>query len=214
MEFAFPVLRWLFKGWFFVSAALFIYLLWIDLFAYPWFILLWAIFSLGLGAYVAPAIRVGPEALGVKYLWRYRRIPWHLVIDVQWTPFGAQILTAESNWAYRVVGYQYPMPRVRELVAAIRHSKCLTDDTQPSKTEPSGRQLSAQGESAMANEAGGGGNGQGGIYAILIIIVILILAAVLYMSGAFGGGGGGEDAEIEAEIDISAPEVPGEGGGS
>lgn len=58
------------------------------------------------------------------------------------------------------------------------------------------------------------GNGQGGIYAILIIIVILILAAVLYMSGAFGGGGGGEDADIEADVNIEAPETPGGDGGS
>jgi flagellar basal body-associated protein FliL len=60
----------------------------------------------------------------------------------------------------------------------------------------------------MTQEGGGGGGGQGGIYAILIIIVILILAAVLYMSGAFGGGRD-EDTDIEADVEISAPDVPG-----
>lgn len=59
----------------------------------------------------------------------------------------------------------------------------------------------------MANGQQGNG-GQGGIYAILIIIVIPILAAVLYMSGAFTGGGNG-DADIEADVNIEAPEVPG-----
>lgn len=65
----------------------------------------------------------------------------------------------------------------------------------------------------MAN--GNQDGGQGGIYAILIIIVILILAAVLYMSGAFGGGGGSDDADIEADVNIEAPQTPGgEGGGN
>lgn len=103
-----------------MSAGLFLYLFWIDLFVHRWFILLWSFFSLGLGAYVAPAIRIDRRALGVKYLWRYRAIPWSRVVEVQRTVFGAQILTAESHWAYRVVGYQFPMPHVRELVAAIR----------------------------------------------------------------------------------------------
>jgi hypothetical protein len=44
--------------------------------------------------------------------------------------------------------------------------------------------------------------------------VILILAAVLYMSGAFGGGGGDDATDINADVDISAPDVPGTGGGS
>ncbi len=122
MEFAYPVVRWLLKGWFFGSAVLFLYLFSIDVFVHRWFILLWSLFSVGLGAYVAPAIRVGPKDLGVKYLWRYRRIPWDRVLDVQRTVFGVQILTTESNWAYRVVGYQRPMPAVSELTAAIRQA--------------------------------------------------------------------------------------------
>lgn len=63
---------------------------------------------------------------------------------------------------------------------------------------------------------GDGGGGQGGIYAILIIIVILILAAVLYMSGAFGGRGVDDATDINADIEIEAPDVPGtegDGGG-
>lgn len=120
LEFAYPLIRWLLKGWFFGSAALFLYLFWIDIFVHRWFILLWALFSLGLGVYVAPAIRVGRDALGVKYLWRYRRIPWHRVVSVQKSALGAQILTVESHWLYRVVGYQFPMPRIPELVAAVR----------------------------------------------------------------------------------------------
>lgn len=119
-EFSYPVTRWLLKGWFFSSAAAFLYLFWIDVFVHRWFILLWSFFSLGLGAYVAPAIRVGPRTLGVKYLWRYRSIPWERVLQVQRTFLGAQILTLEPNWAYRVVGYQYPMPGVRDLVRAVR----------------------------------------------------------------------------------------------
>lgn len=120
IEFSFPVIRWLLKAWFFLSAALFLYLFWIDIFVHRWFILLWSLLCLGLGAYVAPAIRVGPRALGVKYLWRYRLIPWSRIVDVQRTFLGAQILTAEPNWAYRVVGYQYPMPAVGDLVHAVR----------------------------------------------------------------------------------------------
>ena len=119
-EFAYPAVRWLLKGWFFGSAVLFFYLFWIDLFVHRWFILLWSLFSLGLGVYVAPAIRIGRDALAVKYLWRYRRIPWSRVMGVQKTPLGAQILTAESHWLYRVVGYQFPMPAIPELVAAVR----------------------------------------------------------------------------------------------
>lgn len=119
-EFAFPAVRWLLKGWFFGSAVLFFYLFWIDLFVHRWFIFLWSLFSLGLGIYVAPAIRIGRDALAVKYLWRYRRIPWSQVMGVQKTPLGAQILTAESHWLYRVVGYQFPMPAIPELVAAVR----------------------------------------------------------------------------------------------
>ena len=120
MEFAFPFVRWLLKGWFFASAAAFLYLFWLDVFVHRWFILLWSLFSLTLGAYVAPAIRVEPSALGVKYLWRWRSIPWSRVLAVQKTLLGAQIMTTEPNWAYRVVGYQYPMPRVPELVALVR----------------------------------------------------------------------------------------------
>ncbi|MGH9321349.1 MAG: hypothetical protein ACRD3V_15875, partial [Vicinamibacteria bacterium] len=101
-EFAFPAIRWALKGWFFGSAVLFFYLFWIDIFVHRWFILLWSLFSLGLGVYVAPAIRVGRDALGVKYLWWYRRIPWDRVMSVQKTPLGAQILTAETHWLYRV----------------------------------------------------------------------------------------------------------------
>lgn len=122
MEFAYPVVRWLLKGWFFGSAVLFLYLFSIDVFVHRWFILLWSLFSVGLGAYVAPAIRVGRKGLGVKYLWRYRRIPWDRVLDVQRTMFGVQILTTEPNWAYRVVGYQRPMPAVSELAAAVRQA--------------------------------------------------------------------------------------------
>ena len=120
MEFAFPWVRWLLKSWFWISSVFFFYLFYIDLFVHRWFILLWALFSLGLGAYVAPAIRVERGALHVKYLWRYRAIPWHRVLDVQRTLFGAQILTREPHWAYRVVGYQYPMPMVRQLVETVR----------------------------------------------------------------------------------------------
>jgi len=119
MEFAFPWVRWLLKTWFWIGSLFFLYLFWIDIFVHRWFILLWAFFSLVLGAYVAPAIRVEPRALHVKYLWRYRSIPWRLVLDVQRTLFGAQILTVEPNWAYRVVGYQYPMPGVGQLVDAV-----------------------------------------------------------------------------------------------
>lgn len=122
MEFAYPAVRWLLKGWFFGSAVLFLYLFSIDVFVHRWFILLWSLFSVGLGAYVAPAIRVGSKGLGVKYLWRYRRIPWDRVLDVQRTMFGVQILTTEPNWAYRVVGYQRPMPAVSELATAIRQA--------------------------------------------------------------------------------------------
>lgn len=120
MEFTFPAVRWLLKGWFFASSVAFLYLFWLDVFVHRWFILLWSFFSLGLGAYVAPAIRVGPSGLGVKYLWRWRSIPWDRVFAVQKTLLGAQIMTTEPNWAYRVVGYQYPMPRVPELVAVVR----------------------------------------------------------------------------------------------
>lgn len=119
-EFSFPTLRWLLKSWFFASALFFFYLFWIDVFVHRWFILLWTFFSLGLGLYVAPAIRVGSRALGVKYLWRYRMIPWNRVVTVQRTALGAQIMTRERHWAYRVVGYQLPMPAIDELVAAVR----------------------------------------------------------------------------------------------
>lgn len=122
MEFAFPWIRWLLKAWFWIGAVFFFYLFWIDIFVHRWFILLWAFFSLGLGAYVAPAIRVDPQGLQVKYLWRYRRIPWGRVLNVQRTLLGAQILTVERNWAYRVVGYQFPMPGVGELVEAVEAS--------------------------------------------------------------------------------------------
>ena len=118
-EFSFPIMRWLLKGWFFLSAIIFFYLFWIDIFVHRWFILLWSLFSFGLGLYVAPAIHVSPAALGVKYLWRYRLIPWHRVLRVRRTALGAQILTREPHWAYRVVGYQVPMPAVDELVAAV-----------------------------------------------------------------------------------------------
>ena len=119
MEFAFPWVRWLLKAWFWIGAVFFFYLFWIDIFVHRWFILLWSFFSLGLGAYVAPAIRVDPQGLDVKYLWRYRRIPWGRVLNVQRTLFGAQILTLEPNWAYRVVGYQFPMPGVGQLVEMV-----------------------------------------------------------------------------------------------
>lgn len=122
MEFAFPWIRWLLKAWFLIGAVFFFYLFWIDLFVHRWFILLWAFFSLGLGAYVAPAIRVDRQGLQVKYLWRYRRIPWGRVLNVQRTLLGAQILTVERNWAYRVVGYQFPMPGVGELVEVVEAS--------------------------------------------------------------------------------------------
>ena len=119
MEFSFPWVRWLIKTWFWISALFFLYLFWIDIFVYRWFILLWAMFSAGLGAYVAPAIRVEPSALHVKYLWRYRPIPWSRVLEVHRTLLGAQIMTVEPHWAYRVVGYQYPMPGVRQLEEAV-----------------------------------------------------------------------------------------------
>lgn len=119
-EFSYPVLRWLLKGWFFASSALFLYFFWSDVFEVRVFILLWAIFSFVLGVYVAPAIRIDSESLDVKYLWRYRAIPWRRVLAAEQTVFGAQILTADSNWAYRVVGYQVPMPGAAELVAAVR----------------------------------------------------------------------------------------------
>jgi len=119
VEFAFPWVRWLLKAWFWIGAVFFFYLFWIDIFVHRWFILLWSFFSLGLGAYVAPAIRVDPQGLDVKYLWRYRRIPWGRVLNVQRTLFGAQILTLEPNWAYRVVGYQFPMPGVGQLVEMV-----------------------------------------------------------------------------------------------
>lgn len=119
-EYSFPAVRWLLKGWFFASAAVFLYLFWVDVFVHRWFILLWSFFSLGLGAYVAPAIRVESSALSVKYLWRWRSIPWSRVVDVHRSPLGAQILTAEPNWVYRVVGYQWPMPGIRDLVVSIR----------------------------------------------------------------------------------------------
>lgn len=122
MEFAFPWVRWLLKAWFWIGAVFFFYLFWIDLFVHRWFIMIWSFFSLGLGAYVAPAIRIDPDALQVKYLWRYRPIPWGRVLSVQRTLLGAQILTVEPNWAYRVVGYQYPMPGVGSLVAAVEAS--------------------------------------------------------------------------------------------
>lgn len=120
IEFAFPLLRWFLKAWFFTSALLFLYLFWIDIFVHRWFILLWAFFSFGLGMYVAPAIRVEPRGLGVKYLWRYRAIPWGRVVTVHRTILGAQIMTTDPHWAYRVVGYQYPMPAIGELVQAVR----------------------------------------------------------------------------------------------
>ena len=119
MEFAFPWVRWLLKAWFWIAAPFFLYLFWIDLFVHRWFILFWACFSLGLGAYVAPAIRVESGGLEVKYLWRYRSIPWARVLAVQRTLLGAQVLTRDRNWAYRVVGYQHPMPGVGRLVEAV-----------------------------------------------------------------------------------------------
>lgn len=119
-EYSFPAVRWLLKGWFFASAAVFLYLFWVDVFVHRWFILLWSFFSIGLGAYVAPAIRLESNAMSVKYLWWWRPIPWSRVVDVQRSILGAQILTAEPNWAYRVVGYQWPMPGIRELVDEVR----------------------------------------------------------------------------------------------
>ncbi|HET6361750.1 MAG TPA: hypothetical protein VFH11_06800 [Gemmatimonadota bacterium] len=55
-------------------------------------------------------------------------------------------------------------------------------------------------------EPRGGGDGHGGIYAILVIIAILIVGAVLYFSGVLGERTAEED--IDADIDIEAPEVP------
>lgn len=119
-EFAYPAIRWLLKGWFFGSAALFFCLFWTDVFVYRPFIMLWSMFSLVLGVYVAPAIRIGREGLAVKYLWTYRHIPWGRVMRIQRTRLGAQFLTVEPHWMYRVVGYQCPMPKVGELVHAAR----------------------------------------------------------------------------------------------
>ncbi len=120
MEFGHSVVRWILKGWFFASAVLFLYLFSIDVFVHRWFILGWSLFSLALSAYVAPVIRVGRRALWVKYLWRFRPIPWNRVLEAQRTVLGAQILTADRNWAYRVVGYQVPLPGAAELVGAVR----------------------------------------------------------------------------------------------
>jgi hypothetical protein len=122
-EFAYPAVRWLLKSWFFGSAILFFYLFWIDVFVHRWFILLWSVFSLGLGVYVAPAIWIGREGLAVKYLWTYRHIPWERVMSVKRTLLGAQFLTVDPHWLYRVVGYQYPMPKVGELVQAARRAQ-------------------------------------------------------------------------------------------
>lgn len=127
-EFSYPVLRWLLKGWFFLSALVFFYLFLADVFVHRWFILLWTFLCVGLGAYVAPSIRVEPGALSVKYLWRWRSIPWTRVLAVQRTVLGAQILTTEPHWAYRVVGYQVPMPAIGELVRSIRQAMRASPD--------------------------------------------------------------------------------------
>jgi hypothetical protein len=55
-------------------------------------------------------------------------------------------------------------------------------------------------------EPQGGGNGNAGIYAILVIIAVLIVGAVLYFSGVLGQRTAEDD--INADIDIEAPEVP------
>ena len=121
-EFAFPVTRWLLKSWFLLSAFVFAYLFWVDVFVHRWFVGVWVLFSLGLAFYVAPAIRLDAGGLSVKYLWRYRPIPWQRVLAVQRTALGAQILTSETHLAYRVVSYQFPMPGVDDLVEAVRAS--------------------------------------------------------------------------------------------
>lgn len=58
---------------------------------------------------------------------------------------------------------------------------------------------------AQVNQSGGDGNG--GIYAILVIIVILIVGAVLYFSGVLGERSDAGD-DINADIEIEAPEIP------
>ncbi len=118
-EFSHPVMRWLLKGWFLTAAAVFAWLLWNGVFRYPWFVALWIGFSLLLAWYVAPAIRVEPTEMLVKYLWRYRPIPWGHVLRVRRTALGAQIVTADSHPAYRVVSYQFPMPGIDRLVQAV-----------------------------------------------------------------------------------------------
>ncbi|HEX6030663.1 MAG TPA: hypothetical protein VFY90_04470 [Tepidiformaceae bacterium] len=55
-------------------------------------------------------------------------------------------------------------------------------------------------------EPRGGGNGNAGVYAILVIIAVLIVGAVLYFSGVLGERTAEED--INADIDIEAPEAP------
>jgi hypothetical protein len=118
-EFSHSFLRWLLKGWFLLAAFVFTVLLVIDVFEHRWFIVVWIAFSLGLAWYVAPAIRVGPEGVAVKYLWRYHAIPWSRIVRVRRTFLGAQIMTAETHPAYRVVSYQFPMPGVDELVRVL-----------------------------------------------------------------------------------------------
>ena len=108
--FDFPVLRFIVKGWFFFSAVIFFYLFWMDVFVHRYFILVWALFCLFLAFYTAPAIRVGPSNLGVKYVLRYHLVPWRKVIAVKRGLLGLQIFTLERNPLYRCVNYQFPLP--------------------------------------------------------------------------------------------------------
>lgn len=60
-EFAFPVTRWLLKSWFLLSAFVFAYLFWVDVFVHRWFVGVWVLFSLVsqgfVGAIVGSLIR-------------------------------------------------------------------------------------------------------------------------------------------------------------
>jgi hypothetical protein len=57
------------------------------------------------------------------------------------------------------------------------------------------------------SEPRGGGDGNAGVYAILVIIAVLIVGAVLYFSGVLGQRTTAED-DLNADIDIEAPEMP------
>lgn len=62
----------------------------------------------------------------------------------------------------------------------------------------------------QVNQTSGGGNG--GMYAILVILAVLVVAAILWFSGVLGGAAD-QDRDIEADVNIEAPDVTPEGGG-